>query len=97
MYYSSYYDTIGGDWTMSALDGKVVDEKGEPLIQYKPQSIDFSDVVSQPIKLDERDVLALPEIQRNLIENDLDTYLRESEYNDVYEKHSKKVEWLAKK
>lgn len=97
MYYSSYYDTIGGDWTMSALDGKVVDEKGEPLIQYKPQSIDFSDVVSQPIKLDERDVLALPEIQRNLIENDLDAYLRESEYNDAYEKHSKKVEWLAEK
>ena len=97
MYYSSYYDTIGGDWTMSALDGKVVDEKGEPLIQYKPQSIDFSDVFSQPIKLDERDTLALPEIQRNLIENDLDAYLSESEYSDAYEKHSKKVEWLAKK
>ena len=97
MYYSSYYDTIGGDWTMSALDGKVVDEKGEPLIQYKPQSIDFSDVFSQPIKLDERDTLALSEIQRNLIENDLDAYLSESEYSDAYEKHSKKVEWLAKK
>lgn len=97
MYYPSYYDAIGGDWTMSALDGNVTDENGEPLIQYKPQSIDFSDIVSQPIKLDETDTLALPEIQRNLIENDLDEYLRKSEYSDAYEKHSKKVEWLAKK
>lgn len=97
MYYSSYYNTIGGDWTMCTPDSSKVDEKGEPLIQYKSQSIDFSDVLSQPIKLDETDFLSLSEIQRNLIEDDLDNYLNKSERGDSYQQHSKKVEWLAKK
>jgi hypothetical protein len=66
-YYSSYYDEIGGDWTMTTLDSSVIDSKGEPKISYKPESIDFSDLFSQPISLDETDTMSLPEIQENLI------------------------------
>jgi hypothetical protein len=52
MYYSSFFNQIGGDWTMTALDNSVVDNNGEPKIDYKPEEIDFAGVISPSVKLD---------------------------------------------
>ena len=73
MYYPSYYDNIGGDWTMDSFDG--LDEYGEPKIEFIPHPIDFSDIFDQPISIDESDIMSLPEIEKNIIDYDLNNYL----------------------
>lgn len=96
MYYSSYYDQIGGDWTMQALPD-VLDEKGEPKIEYSPRSIDFSDVFNQPISLDEMDQMNMCEIQKNLIQEDLNDYLLKESPSSLPEQQQLKEKWLANK
>ena len=96
MYYSSYYDQIGGDWTMESLPD-VLDEKGEPKIEYTPQPVDFSDVLDQPISLDESDQMNMCEIQKNLIQYDLNDYLLKEQPTSLPEQQRVKEEWLAKK
>ena len=96
MYYSSYYDQIGGDWTMQALPD-VLDEKGEPKIEYSPRSIDFSDVFNQPISLDEMDQMNMCEIQKNLIQEDLNDYLLKESPSSLPERQQLKEKWLASK
>lgn len=94
MYYSSYYDQIGGDWTMSALDGSVVDEKGEPKIDYKPAKIDFSDIFSQPVDITEMDVMQLGEIQKNIIADDLHNFIIAHQPVGSEDYHNSTVQWL---
>lgn len=96
MYYSSYYDQIGGDWTMQALPD-VLDEKGEPKIEYSPRAIDFSDILSQPISLDETDQMNMCEIQKNLIQEDLNDYLLKESPSSLPEQQQLKEKWLANK
>lgn len=95
MYYSSYYDSIGGDWTMSAMDSSVVDEKGEPKIDYIPNKVDFSDIFPQPFQITELDTMSLPEIQNNLIEEDLSDYITKFKPVGSEEYHNTTVKWLA--
>lgn len=97
MYYSSYYDQIGGDWTMCALDGGVVDEKGEPKINYTPAKIDFSDIFSQPFDITEMDTMDLCEIQNNIIEEDLHDYIIKNKPVGSEQYHNTTVKWLAEK
>jgi hypothetical protein len=68
MYYSTYFDKIGGDWTMTAFGEDKVDTNGEPKIDYTPEKIDFSDIIAQPIELTDLDYLQLSDIENNLIE-----------------------------
>ena len=96
MYYSSYYDQIGGDWTMQALPD-VLDEKGEPKIEYSPRAIDFSDIFNQPISLDETDQMNMCEIQKNLIQEDLNDYLLKESPASLPEQQQVKEKWLANK
>lgn len=96
MYYSSYYDQLGGDWTMEAIPD-VLDEKGEPKIDYTPEIVDFSDVLDQPVDLDESDQMNMCEIQKNLINYDLNDYLRKSNASSLPEQQTVKEQWLAKK
>lgn len=97
MYYSSFYDKIGGDWTMQVLDKSVVNEQGEPKIDYVPESIDFSDIFEQPVKLDQTDQMSLSEIEFNLIHDDMDSYVGDTSFMSDEQIHSKKTEWLANK
>lgn len=95
MYYSSYYDTIGGDWTMGALDNSVVDEKGEPIIKYEPAKLDFSDIFEQPFEMTEMDQMSLAELQKNMIDEDLDNYVEKLKPVGLEERHNVSVKWLA--
>lgn len=95
MYYSSYYDNIGGDWTMESLDGFVIDEKGEPKIDYTIKSIDFSDILEQPIELSETDIMNLSDIQKNLIEQDRKKYIDSFNTIGSESRHNANVKWLA--
>ena len=75
----------------------VLDEKGEPKIEYTPQPVDFSDVLDQPISLDESDQMNMCEIQKNLIQYDLNDYLLKEQPTSLPEQQRVKEEWLAKK
>jgi len=82
---------------MSSLDSSVVDENGEPKIDYTPRIIDFSDVINQPVKLDQMDYISLSDITHNLIQDDMNEYLGDVKNNSSYEIHSKKIQWLKEK
>lgn len=94
MYYSSFYDQIGGNWTIEALDSSVVDEKGEPKIQYTPENIDFYDIFDYSGEFTQSDYLRLSEIQNNIIQDDLDKFVQNSGAKTIHEKHSQKINWL---
>lgn len=97
MYYSEYYDKLGGDWTMTSLDASVVDQNGEPKIDYKPEKVSFSDIIEQPVSLTEMDTMKLPEIEESLIDIDRRNYIKSKNPSDAYELHSANVSWAKEK
>ena len=95
MYYPSYYNNIGGDWTMDSFEG--LDDKGEPKIEFVPSPIDFSDIIDLPISINESDILNLSEIEKNALDYDLNNYLIQSIVSNSNERISKSEEWLKQK
>lgn len=94
MYYSSFYDEIGGDWTMSSLDNSAVDENGEPKINYTPEEIDFADIISPAVKFDQMDYMSLSEIDYNSIQDDMYNSIGDISQSSDKEIHDKKTNWL---
>ena len=97
MYYSTYFDKIGGDWTMTAFGEDKVDTNGEPKIDYTPEKIDFSDIVAQPIELTDLDYLQLSDIENNLIEWDMDRFVSLTQSNNKEQIISAKSQWAKEK
>lgn len=97
MYYPEYYNKIGGDWTMISLSSSVVDQNGEPKIKYKPEKIDFSDIIDQPVELTELDTMKLPEIEESLLNMDKRSYIEKNKPADITSLHNTKINWLAEK
>lgn len=97
MYYSSYYDELGGDWTTTSLDSSVIDDNGEPRINYTPEEIDFAGVLSPEIKFDQTDYMNLAEIDYNSIKDDMYNHLGDINNLSAHEVHNKKTQWLKDK
>lgn len=94
MYYSSFYNSIGGDWTVSSLDSSVVDEKGEPRINYTPEEIDFAGMLSQDVKFNQMDYMNLSEIDYNSIQEDMYNSIGDISNSSAREVHERKTNWL---
>lgn len=94
MYYSSFYNKIGGDWTTTSLEGSVLDQNGEPKIEYTPEEIDFASVISPGIKFDQMDYMCLSEIDKNSIQEDMYNTIGDVSKSSIEEIHNKKTAWL---
>jgi hypothetical protein len=97
MYYPEFYNKIGGDWTETSLNNSVVDKNGEPKIKYKPQDIDFSDVVEQNVDLTELDTMRLAEIEESLLNIDQRKYIERHKPMDAQSLHRTNVSWIIEK
>lgn len=97
MYYPSFYENIGGDWTTASLEGSVLDQKGEPKIEFTPEEIDFASVIYPEIKFDSADYMCLSEIDNNSILEDMYNSIGDISGLSVEEVHNKKTSWLKDK
>ena len=97
MYYSSFYNEIGGDWTITSLDSSVVDQNGEPKIDYTPEEIDFAGILSPEVKFNQTDHMSLSEIDYNLFQDDMYKSLGDISNDTSEQIHSKKLKWLKDK
>lgn len=97
MYYSTFYDKLGGDWTIASLENSVLDQNGEPKIEYTPEEIDFASVISPEVKFNQTDYMCLSEIDKNAIKEDMSNSLGDISQLSIEEVHNKKISWLRDK
>lgn len=97
MYYPEFYNKIGGDWTETSLGNSVTDRNGEPKIKYKPEHIDFSDILSQDVDLTELDTMRLAEIEESLLNVDQRKYIEKHKPTDAQSLHSANLGWIIEK